>query len=266
LNIFAFETKTQMKSFLIWAASLLALFLIFVSAFYGPFMTSKDAVQSALSSLPPAFSAIFGVSMDSLFSYGGFFSFLYTYVSLAGAIMASFIALSAFSREKRSKCVDFLFTKPVGRGRIFILKFLSCLTFIFIMNVLFILSSILSYTGNDQDPSEIGTLVLASLSLFFLQVLFLAIGILYAVFAKKVRSPSGAATALGFAGFILMAIHSLIHEDFLRYISPLNYFSPNSVFSTGGYELEYAVTAAAVVTVCIAVSFIKYCKNDTQAI
>ena len=266
MNIFAFEIKAQLKSFLVWAISLLGLFVLLAVAFYGPFMDSKAAVETALGALPPAFSAVFGVNIDTIFSYGGFFQFVYTYLGLVGAIMAASIGLFAFSREKRSKCVDFLFSKPVGRSRIFSIKLLSCLTLIVVMNILFVVTSAISYTANSPDTTGMGTLVLASLSLLFMQLVFLSMGILYAVFARKVRSVSGTATAFGFAGFILMALYSLIKEDILRYISPLTYFNPGTVLATGGFEAKYAITAAIVVIACIVLSYISYCKSDTNAI
>lgn len=266
MNIFLFETKAQIKSFFIWTVSILALFLIFVAAFYGAFINSKDAVQKALESLPPAFAAVFGVSVEGMFTFSGFFQFIYTYVSLVGAIMAASFALSVFSREKRSKCIDFLFVKPVRRGRVFIYKLLSCLSLIVVTNILFVVSAIIVYSANSQDPSGFGRLVLASLSLFFMQLVFFSIGILYATLVHKVQSVSGIATALGFAGFILMALYSLIKEDFLQYISPLTYFSPAAVFSMGGFEMKLVVTAAVVSVACVALSYVKYCKSDTKAI
>jgi hypothetical protein len=35
---------------------------------------------------------------------------------------------------------------------------------------------------------------------------------------------------------------------------------------TGGYETKYVITAAAVVTACVALAYVKYVKSDTQAI
>lgn len=266
MNIFAFEMRAQLKSFSVWAASLLTLFLVLGVAFYGAFMGSKGAVQNALSSLPPAFSAVFGVEISLIFTYGGFFQFIYTYLGLVGAIMSSSIALAAFSREKRSKCVDFLFAKPVGRGRVFFLKLLSCLTLVAAANLLFIAASMAVYTADGQNPSGMGTLVLASLSMLFTQLVFLSAGVLFAVLARKVRSVSGTATAFGFAGFILMALYSLTKEEAVRYISPLTYFNPGTVFLTGGFETRYAVTAAAVFIACIALAYLKYCRSDTPAV
>lgn len=266
MNIFLYETKAQLKSFLIWAVSLLAVFLLFVAAFYGPFMESKEAVQEALGSLPPAFALIFGVSINGIFTFGGFFLFIYTYIGLVGAIMAASLAVSAFSREKRSKCIDFLFVKPVQRGRIFLYKLLSCLLFIVVTNILFVISAVIAYNVNGQSPNGMGRLILASLSLFFMQLVFLSLGILYASFVRKVRSVSGIATAFGFAGFILMALYSLIKEDVIRYISPLTYFNPGTVFLTGGFEAKYAVTGSVVAIACVVLAYVKYVKSDTQVI
>ena len=229
-------------------------------------MDSKDAVQKALESLPPAFALIFGVSVSRIFTFGGFFQFIYTYIGLVGAIEASLLAVSSFSREKRSKCIDFLFVKPVKRSRVFLSKLLSCLLLIVVTNILFVVSAVVAYNVNGQDPGGLGRLILASLSLFFMQLTFMSMGILFATYAKKVRSVSGIATAFGFAGFIMMALYSLIKEDIIRYISPLTYFSPGTVFLTGSYETKYVITAAVVSIACIALSYIKYCKSDTQVL
>jgi ABC-type transport system involved in multi-copper enzyme maturation permease subunit len=240
--------------------------LLFAVAFFGPFMDSRAAVEEALSSLPPVFAAVFGVELNAIFTFGGFFQFIYTYIGVIGAIMAASLALSAFSREKRSKCVDFLFVKPVSRSRVFVSKLLPCLMFIIVTNILFVICTAIVYTANGQAASGMGRLILASLSLFFMQLVFASIAILYAVLARKVRSVSGIATAIGFAGFILMALNSIIKEEIIRFISPLTYFNPGTVFLTGGYEARYAITAAVVIVVCVALSYVKYVKSDTQAI
>lgn len=266
MNIFAFEMRSQLRTFLIWAISLVLVFLIFMSGLYHVFMDSKVDIEKAYSGFPPAFADAFGIVITQMFSYGGFFQFIYTYIAIIGAIMASSIALTAFSREKRSKCVDFLLTKPVLRGRIFLSKLLSGITMLIVANILFVGVSVLAYLGNEQASAQLGRLVGASCSLFFMQLVFLSIGILYATFARKVRSVSGIATALGFAGFILSAMYSMLHEEAVRYIAPLTYFEPFQVFSTGGFETKYAVTAAVVFLACICASYLKYCRYDVPAL
>lgn len=266
MNIYFYEIRSQLKTFIIWTVSILLVFLIFMSGLYQVFMDSKAEVEAAYNGFPPAFAAAFGIFITQLFTYGGFLQFIYTYIAIIGAIMASSIAITAFSREKRSKCVDFLLTKPVTRGRVFVSKLLSGLSMVIAANILFIAVSILAYNGNGQDPAQLGRLIWASSSLFFMQLVLLSLGILYATFARKVRSVSGIATAFGFGGFILSALYSMLHEEALRFVAPLKYFEPYPVFSTGGFETKYAVTAAAVVAAAICLSYWKYSRYDVPAL
>ncbi|UOO38576.1 ABC transporter permease subunit [Oscillospiraceae bacterium CM] len=265
MNIYVFELKAQLKSFIIWTVSLLLVLLIFMSGLFPVFMDSKDAVIKAYNGFPPQFAAAFGIFVDQLFSYGGFFQFIYSYISVIGAIMASIFAIAAFSREKRSKCVDFLLTKPVTRDDIFGAKFLSGLTLLGVANILFVALSVLLYHSSNTG-GDTWRVIWASCALFFTQLVFYAIGTLYAVLARKVRSVSGIATALGFAGFILTALNNMLHEDFLHYFAPLIYFEPYTVFANGGFEVKYAVTAAVVFAACVVFSFVKYRSADTPAL
>lgn len=266
LNIYLYEIKSQLKSYVIWTVSILLFFFIFMSGMYSVFMDSSDAVQKMLGGLPPGFAAAFGVVLEQLFTYGGFYSFIYTYIGLVGAIMASSIALAAFSREKRSKCLDFILTKPVSRAHIFVSKLLACLTLLLAVNILYLAVAATAYLSAGQDTAQLGTLIWAACGLFFMQLVFMSFGITFAVFARKVRSISGLATAFGFAGFILSALHGLLEEEAIRFIAPLKYFEPISVFSSGGYELKYAVTAAIVVIVCVGLSYIRFRRSDMPAI
>lgn len=266
MNIYFYEMKSQLKSYITWTVSILLFFFIFMSGMYSVFMDSNDAVQKMLAGLPAGFAAAFGVVLEQLFTYGGFYSFIYTYIGLVGAIMASSIALAAFSREKRSKCTDFLLTKPVSRAAVFISKLLSCLTLLLAVNILYVALAAIAYLSAGQDQAQLGRFIWAACGLFFMQLVFMSFGIIFAVFARKVRSISGLATAFGFAGFILSALHGLLEEDSIRFIAPLKYFEPMSVFSSGGYELKYAVTAAVVVIVCVGMSYIRFRHSDTPAI
>ncbi|MEN6595684.1 MAG: ABC transporter permease subunit [Clostridiaceae bacterium] len=266
MNVFLFEIKSQFKSALIWTVSILGGYLLFVAVFFGAFMESRTAVEQALGNLPPAFAAVFGLQLANIFSFGGFFSFAYTYIGVVGAIMAASMGFSVFAREKRNKCVDFLLVKPVRRGTLFLNKFAACLGILTVFNALFLACVAVSYTANGQDPAELGRAMLAASSLFFLQLVFFSLSTFFAVMAKKIRSVSGAATAMGFAGFLVTALYSLTEEEAIRFVSPLQYFSPGAVFFTGGFETKYMLTAAAVCALCLCTAFLRYCRSDTKTL
>jgi ABC-2 type transport system permease protein len=266
LNIYLFELRAQIKSFIIWTIVLLSALFAFMVGIYPVFYQSLDEVLQMLKGFPPEFAAAFGLNIADFFSYNGFFCFVYSYIAIIGAIMATSLALSTFAREKRSKCVDFLLTKPKNRGNIFCAKLLSNLTILVITNIAFIVTVVIMYRSANEDASLVGKFVLAASGLFFAQLVFLAVGILYATFAKKVRSVSGIATAFGFAGFILSALVGILKEEAIRYIAPLKYFDPIAVFASGGYEGKYVATAVIVIAVSIGLSYVKYCKSDAHAV
>jgi ABC-2 type transport system permease protein len=258
--------KSQLRTFIIWTVSILLVLLIFMSGLYHVFMDSRVDIEKVSNGFPPAFAAAFGIVITQLFTYGGFFQFIYTYLAIVGAIMASSISISAFSREKRSKCVDFLLAKPVSRGSVFASKLLSGLTLLVVANILFIAASMIVYAMNGEDSAQLGRLAGASSSLFFMQLVFFSFGVLYAAFVRKVRSVSGIATAFGFAGFILAALRNLLDDEAIRFISPLMYFQPSSFLSTGSFETTYAVTAAIVTVLCICLSYWKYNRYDVPSL
>ena len=266
MSIFAYECKSQLKSFISWTVGLVGGFLLFVAAFYGAFMESKAAVEQALSHLPPAFAAVFGVEVEKMFTFGGFFQFAYTYLSLAGAIMASVTGIAIFSREKRNKCADFLLVKPLRRSAIFGQKLLSAAALLTVFNVLYVAAVLAVYAGQGAGEEGYARVALAGSSLFFLQMVFLGAAVLFATLAAKVRSVSGAGMAMGFAGFLLMALHSLTEEEAVRWISPLEYFAPSQALATGAFEAKYALAGAALAVVCIAAAFWRYCKSDARAV
>lgn len=271
MNIFLFELKAQLKSFVIWSAVIILTLAALMAGLYPVFYDSFDVVTELLKNFPPEFAAAFGLYLDDLFSYGGFFSFSFLYISLMGAIMAVILSVSAFAREKRSKCVDFLLTKPRTRGAVFISKLLSGLLLLAVFNIAFMAVAMLGYgTAGDISSSvagnDPGSFLLAAFSLFPTQLVFYCAGILFAILARRVRSVSGAATAFGFAGFLLSALYGMLEEELLRFVTPLKYFDPAAVITSGSYEAKYAVTGLLIAAACVAVSYIRFFKSDTPAI
>lgn len=260
MNIFKFEIRNQLQSFFIWTASILGTLLIFMTAIYPVFNESTVDILKVIDGFPPGFAAAFGFDLTIMFGFDGFYGFAFGYISLVGAIMAVNIAVTSFAREKRSKCADFLLVKPLSRNRIFFEKMLAGLCLLATTNVLYIAVAIgIGTAGGTQ-------MFLPALSLFLTQLVFYALGIFFATFAKKIRSVSGIATAFGFAAFILSALVNILEEEALRFIAPLRYFDPTDIFVLGGYEWQYVITAAVVIIVCIVASFVRFTKSDTNAV
>jgi ABC-2 type transport system permease protein len=209
-------------------------------------MGSKQAMIDALAGFPPQFTAAFvgAMSLDSLFSYGGFYSFINLYLSLAGAVMACTIGFSVFAREKRAGCADFLLSKPVMRGTVFVAKLLAALTLVAAFGAIYISAAIAVYTGVAEKPLDFVAVALSAAGMIFTQIVFLAIAVFAAIFMRRVRTISGAATAVSFTAFGIELLRNLTGEEKFRYLTPFLYFDVGRPFTEGGYEPVFVVFAA----------------------
>lgn len=262
MNIFKFEVKSLIKSTAVWTVSIASLFILMQSALYPVFYDSIDDVMKVIEGYPKEFLSAFGFESDTMFSFGGFFNLTYSYLSLMGAIMAAVLSITAFAREKRNKCSDFLLSKPCSRITVFFAKLSSVLTLLFVSNLIMILIALTVFSGTD----DLDKLILCLIGLLFTEVVFIALGILFAIFAKKVRNIAGIATAFGFSAFILSALYGILNEEKMRYITPLKYFNPAAVYSNGFFETEYAVTAVILIISCIGIACYCFCKKDAHAV
>ena len=266
MNVFRFELRRAWIGAAVWTLVMTGLLCGLIIAALPAFLESRVAVENMLASFPPEFAAAFGLQMDNLFSFGGFFAFGFLYYALFGAIMASGIGLDLFSREKREKCMDFLLTKPRGRSRLFLEKLLAALSMLLVSNAVFIAASLVLYHAFAPAPLQFRHALLAASSLLWTELLFFAIGACVAVFARKVRSVSGLATAIGFGGFLLSALHSLLEEEMLRYITPFKYFDAANAFFDGTFEVNFALTGAAVTLALMIAAYARYTRADIPAL
>lgn len=266
MNVFRFELRRAWVGAAVWTLVILGLLGGLIIGALPAFLDSRAGVEAMLKNFPPAFAAAFGLQLDNLFSFGGFYSFGFLYYSLFGSIMVAIIGLDLFSREKREKCMDFLLTKPRTRSRLFGEKLLAALTLILVSNALFVAESLVLYRGYAPAPLEMGHALLAASSLICTELVLFAVAVFAAVFTRKIRSVSGAATAIGFAGFLLSALHSLLEEEALRYITPFKYFDAAKAFFEGSFDAKYAVTGAVLTVVLLVASYARYTRADIPAL
>lgn len=266
MNVFRFELRRTWVGILVWTLVLCGLLGGMIAGALPAFLQSRAGVEHMLASFPPAFAAAFGMVMDDLFSFGGFYAFGFLYFSLFGAIMAAGLGLNLFSREKREKCMDFLLTKPRERGRLFLEKLVAALSLLLASNFFFILESLMLYRAYAPAPLMVDRALLAASSLLLTELLFLAVGAAIAVFARRIRSVSGLATAIGFAGFLLSALHSLLEEEKLLYITPFSYYNTSKAFFEGAFEPKYALVGAALTLGLMLAAYARYTRADIPAL
>lgn len=264
--IYKFELKHLLRTLVFWLVGLAGILLLLMKGFYPAMMETKTEVAMIFANFPPQVLTAIGIDIDTFFSYEGYYVFTFTYIGLLTAIMAVSVSLQTFAREKRDKCTDFLLTKPVSRNEVFVAKYLACLTVILLFNLFFIGVSALDFIQKSTDFHLNAQFVLYMLTPFLTQLVFLSLGVCYAIFAKRVRSIAGTATAFGIAVFVLSALMDVLDKDILRIIAPLEYFNPSYIFEAGSYNPKLIAAAATVFIGCLVAAYLRYCRHDVAAV
>lgn len=266
MNIYLHELRSQRKSALIWTCSLIALATLYLSVYPG-MAKDAEAFKSLLGSYPPTVRAMLGINLDTITSVLGFYSLVFSFITLCGAIQAMNLGTSILSKETRERTADFLLVKPVSRSTVVTAKLLAALTTILATNVVYYAVTLLIANSVKISDFSNKLFFMINLTLLFLQVIFLAIGIAVSVFFKKLKSvlPVSLGTVFGFY-MIGAFIATGKDNDAARFFSPFRYFDNSYILQHASYETAYLVTGAAVVVIAVIVAYFIYIKKDIHAV
>jgi ABC-2 type transport system permease protein len=104
------------------------------------------------------------------------------------------------------------------------------------------------------------------LTVFFVQVIFLAIGIIISVIVPKIKSVLTISLATVFAFYFLGMFSATSGDEVKRYLSPFKYFDTAYIIEKSSYEASFLITGAVVIVLAIGASFLIYAKKDIHSV
>lgn len=265
MNMFLHELKAYRKSTMIWTLSLVALVVLFLSMFPS-FSKDAEEFKKLLEGFPVELRKAIGLSVDSIATLIGFYSYAFLYLKLAGAIQAMNLGTSILSKETREKTADFLLTKPVTKAQVVTSKLMAALVSLVITNIVFIASTFMMASivaGNDFNKE---VLFLIAVSLFFLQLIFMALGIVISVIFPRIKSVISVSLGTVFGFFMLGMIGSTTEDEALRYLTPFNYFDSTYITEHASYEASFLMTGGLFIMAAVIASYYLYAKKDVHSV
>ena len=264
MNIFLHELKSYRKSVLTWALSMAAMASLYIFLFQTISM-DIEAFTKVLESVPEALRNALGILVGSLSTLPGFYSSIFIYFLLCGAIQAMNLGVSVIAKEVSAKTADFLLTKPVSRAVILTSKMLAVLASLLLTNLLFL--AITVPVALSQEPGiNMTQFLMISATLFLLQLMFASLGILVAVITRKIKSVVAVSLPIVFGFFIAGMLGSIIGEKVIRYITPFKYFDLAYILANSAYEVSYLVVGMLFIVVAIVMSYLVYGRKDIHAV
>ncbi|HZK55453.1 MAG TPA: ABC transporter permease subunit [Desulfosporosinus sp.] len=264
MNMFLHELKAYRKSTITWTLALVSVVIVFLSMF--PAISREAEVfKELIMGFPEALRMALGLSVENIGSILEFYSYIFLYISLIGAIQGMNLGASIVSKEIREKTADFLLTKPVTRTKVMTSKLLAALTCLVITNIFYLVAASVMANLVETKAFSMKIFLLLSLTLFFLQLMFLALGIIISVVIPKTKSVLPLSLGTVFAFFIVGALTSTTGDQALRYLTPFKYFDFSYIVKNSSYESSFMIVAIGFITIAIIASYLIYTKRDIHS-
>jgi ABC-2 type transport system permease protein len=263
--MFLYELKANRKSTLIWTFSLVMVTILFFAMFPAIAKQAEDFTK-LLASYPEALRRALGLAVTNIGTILGFYTYIFLYISLVGAIQAMNLGTSVVSKEIREKTADFLLTKPVSRKQIITAKLLAAVTSLIITNAVYLgVATAMALLVATQE-FNLTIFFMLSLTLLFIQIIFLALGFILSVAVAKIRSVLPISLGSVFALFFIGALAASAQDDALRYFSPFQYFNFPYIIRNAAYEPSFLWTAGGFVVLAVIAGFYLYVRQDIHAV
>ena len=266
MTVLFFELKHGLRSTLWWSIGLGAVTFLFAGAMYPVYYDQVNVIKPMFEAIPEVVLRSLGVNLDILFTSLGFFSFVMMYLHLIAGMQGILLGLGVIGKELRLKMMDFILTRPLTRSQVFIQKLLAIFGHITLTWIIFTLVAYVSIVSFSKDPMDTSIFAYLSVSLYAIQLLFMAIGALIATLLRKLKSVIGVGLSVVFALFIMNLMQSIFEEEWLRYLSPFQWFERGYLFSHGGFEGPMVLMWLFVTLGSLIAAYVVYVKKDVHAV
>jgi ABC-2 type transport system permease protein len=262
MNIFIRELKANFRSLLIWCGFIIFFIYMGISKFEAFTATGSD-VMEMIDNMPTALLEALQLNAFNLTTLSGYYGVMHTYFALMASIFAVLLGNGIIAKEERDKTVEFSLTLPIPRHRLITGKvaaaLVNCVVFVLVMWG----GSLVFTQPYDPNPSFFEYLGLMMVSLFFLELIFLAVGVLLGAALKDYKRSGSVAVSLLLSTYVLSIISGLSKDfEFLKYASPFQYFNQVQLLNESRFEMPFIWLSLAIVLVSMAGAYFTYARRD----
>lgn len=265
MNIYRQETRMNQLPMLYWTVGMLLGLLFFMFMFPA---VAKDAsvISQITSQFPPEVIRALGLNTLDLSTVLGFYSYVFVFILLVGAVYALKLGISALSEEIRAKTADFLLSKPVRRTAIVSAKTLSIITLLLLQNLIYVPLALLITRLTTRQEFDLHIFLLINLTLILIELFFMALGLLLSVIIKKIKNVLPIALGTVFAFWVIQMLNQTLADPTLAYLTPFAYFDLTRIIASGGYEYRYLLTNLILVILFTALAYFIYQRQDMPSV
>jgi len=261
MNIFIREMRDHLKGLIIWSVVVLA-FMVMVFMEFQAYYNNPE-MGEILDTMPKGMLEAFGMYGANLTTINGYMSIVALYLYIMLGIFAVLLGNNIIGKEERDKTGEFLMSMPIKRYRVLISKVgaavLNCLL-LTVVSGIGIAIAIYQYNPERENIEYIFQILTAA---FFIQMIFLSLGLFIAASTRVFKKSSALSVALVVITYILSVIQSLSESvDFLKYVTPFKYYQASDILQNKGFQSIYLGLTAMIVVIATFGVFYVYPRRD----
>ena len=254
------EWKQGRKSLLIWIG-VAALLVIIAAAKFAAYYDNPEMLR-LMEDIPQGMLQVFGIQQANLTTLEGFFTVMFLYFGVMSGLAAALWSSGALLREEEQRTADFLLALPVARSRLFVAKALAALLNLVLFVLATWLISWLSVQSYHPDQAFARFLAWEMAAMFAVGLLFWAIGL--ALGAALPPRRAGTVAVFLVLGIYFVHIVAHLHEklDWLRWLSPFDYFEPHAMYTQQGVDGAYLAISLVVLLLGVVGGEMRYRRRN----
>ena len=257
------EFKVNFKSFVIWLAVLVVIFLV-VYLIY-PYIITDETMKSIdemMTIFPEEILKAFNMDMTSISTaYGWFKSEGFTFILLIIGIYSSLLGSNILLKEEDDKTIEYLSSLPIKRSKIVTSRIITGISYIIIMVLIFgifnYISLLISGSFNQKE------FFLLSLTPIFASIPLFAISLFISSFFHNSKKVIGISLGFVFISYILNVLSELSNKvNFLKYFSIYSLANVRNIIETCSLNNLVIIISLAITIFFIVLTYIRYNKKE----
>ncbi|NTW61701.1 ABC transporter permease subunit [Candidatus Saccharibacteria bacterium] len=262
MNIFWRELRFYSKGLVFWCLGMVI--LIWTSMIkYSTFSAAGQSMTELLAQFPKTIQTIFGMTGFDLSKVSGFYGVMFMYLALMATIHAAMLGSGIIAKEERDRTSEFIFVKPVTRGKVITAKIMAGILSMLVFNIVTLLSSIFFIYVYSHDVSFVGDIVNLMLGLLCLQMIFFFVGTTTAAISRRPKLSASIASAILLFAFILTYLINFNSDfDLLKYLTPFKYFDAKDILGSGHLDWAYLAITFGLISTMVVVTYTTYTARD----
>lgn len=261
--MFKREMKVNFKSFLIWLAVLIIIFLVVFLVY--PSITNSENIKmidEMMKIFPKEMLKAFNMDISSIDNvFGWLKSEGFTFVLLIIGCYAGIYGSNILLKEESDKTIEYLNSLPIKRNNIIISKMLSGLIYIFLM---ILLLGIFNFIGLSLSGDfDIKTYILLSITPLFPSLVIYFGCLFLSTFTHKQKKMLGISLGVVLVSYILQVLSTLSEKvDFLKYFSAFTLADVRNVITNIKISPIMILITLCLSLIFIALTIIHYNKKE----